>query len=322
MSSISSAVHNTDLPTSTAGGNSDDDADALEPVYLVSRPLKLSTAPQPYLKRVGRIIEAVRAEKHLRLQHWGLLIGEHYYHLHKNDETQKISLSMEPFVDVDKHERHTIKVPIWRTHLTHDERVGIAVGVIKVMGNFKSEADVEILDKEGNIVTYRERYRMEGRYIPSLLAKCSLFRGKYNALSNNCVDFTINYLCQIIGRSKVQGNIHWVAGKWSKMVRKRGFVELVKFLWELLDFVDLFEFYLFLFWPGAGPMLVSIKLIKLLSIFLNINHISILDRKLASLQMKHLRDPTTGISAMPSRPKGIARSFRFLKSCRARTKLN
>jgi hypothetical protein len=59
------------------------------------------------------------------LQHWGVLIGERYYHLHINDATQKISVSMVPFIHVDKHERHTIKFPIWRTRMTHDERVGV-----------------------------------------------------------------------------------------------------------------------------------------------------------------------------------------------------
>jgi hypothetical protein len=61
------------------------------------------------------------------LQHWGVLIGENYYHLHINDETQKISVSMVPFVDVNQHDRHTIKLPIWRTRLAHDERVGVGM---------------------------------------------------------------------------------------------------------------------------------------------------------------------------------------------------
>jgi hypothetical protein len=66
-------------------------------------------------------------ENFLMLQHWGVLIGEQYYHLHINDKTQKISVSMMPFIDVVKHEKCTIKVPIWRTILKHEERVGVGM---------------------------------------------------------------------------------------------------------------------------------------------------------------------------------------------------
>jgi hypothetical protein len=59
--------------------------------------------------------------------------------LHINDETQKISVSMVPFVNVDQHERHTIKFPIWQTRLTHDERVG--VGMISFSLHLSHTAD-------------------------------------------------------------------------------------------------------------------------------------------------------------------------------------
>ncbi|KAF7364006.1 hypothetical protein MSAN_01059300 [Mycena sanguinolenta] len=273
------------MSTFTTGSNSDDeDADvaeapALEPVYIVLRPLNLSEAPQAYLKRLARVVKAIEFEKYLILQHWGVLIGERYYHLHINDETQKISVSMVPFIHVDKHERHTIKVPIWRTRLTHDERVGVAVGIIKAMGNFESEADVEITDEEGNLVTSpadRERYRMQGRYISSPLAEHNLFRGKYNALSNNCIHFTRHYIFdQVLTRRKelkhFATNIQWAVGKWCEMGCKRGPVELTKFLSELLGIANPFSFT-----PEKGSRL----LIKLLSIFLNIEYNPILDRKL------------------------------------------
>ncbi|KAF7364002.1 hypothetical protein MSAN_01058900 [Mycena sanguinolenta] len=261
--SIASAVNDArakvvrTMSTFTTGSDSDDeDADAaeapaLEPVYIVLRPLNLSEAPQAYLKRLARVVKAIEFEKYLILQHWGVLIGERYYHLHINDETQKISVSMVPFIHVDKHERHTIKIPIWRTGLTHDERVGVAVGIIKAMGKFHSEAEVEIIDEEGSLITSptdRERYTMQGRHY---------------------------IFDQILTRRKelkhFGTNIQWAVGKWREMGCQRGPVELTKFLSELLGIANPFSFT-----PEKGSRL----LIKLLSIFLNIEYNPILDRKL------------------------------------------
>lgn len=96
-----------------------------ESVYIVLRPLELREAPEENLKKLGRIVTAVDFDKFLLLQHWGLLVGKQYYHLHL-DDNKKISVSLVPFIDA-KAEHHTIKVPIWRTNLTHDERVGVGM---------------------------------------------------------------------------------------------------------------------------------------------------------------------------------------------------
>jgi hypothetical protein len=241
-------------------------------------------APQAYLKRLGRVVKAIEFENYLMLQHWGVLIGEHYYHLHINDKTQKISVSMVPFINVVKHETFTIKFPIWRTILKHDERVGVgtlfvfplsyysafadgsflrlAVGIIKTMGNFDSESDVEILDEQGNLITSpeeRARYTMEGRYVRTPLAN-SIMRGKYSALANNCIHFTRHFVFDQILTKKRElknfiSNVQWVVTKWRDMGCRRGPIELTKFLSGLLGIGNPFAM-----GPKKGARLVSILL--------------------------------------------------------------
>ena len=98
----------------------------LESVYIVLRPLKLADAPEAGLKKLGRLVKAVEFENYLLLQHWGVLVGDRYYHLHTDDE-KRLSVSLVPFIDVENDVHHTIKIPIWRTHLSHEERVGVGI---------------------------------------------------------------------------------------------------------------------------------------------------------------------------------------------------
>lgn len=237
-------------------------ATTLEPVYIVLRPLNLLEAPGEYLKRLGRLVKAVEFENYLMLQHWGVLVGDKYYHLHIDDKTQKISVSMLPFIKDAEHERHTIKIPIWRTSLSHEERVGIcmlpflsfcllnvakdlfiaAVGIIKDMGQFSTESEVEITDEAGNLITApkdRERYTMKGRYLRIPIPSGILQRGKYNALTNNCIHFTRHYVFeQILLRKKeikhLADNIKWLVAKWGEMGCRRSPLELTKFLSGIL----------------------------------------------------------------------------------------
>ncbi|KAF9066527.1 hypothetical protein BDP27DRAFT_1330451 [Rhodocollybia butyracea] len=252
----------------------------LEPVYIVLRPLNLTQAPQALLKGVGHIVKDFEFENYLVLQHWGVLIGDRYYHLHIDDATQKISVSMVPFIRLKGHEHHTIKFPIWRTSMGHDERVGIAVGIIKAMGNYSTETEVEITDEEGKPVTSpedRERYKMDGRYRKTPLNSLSLFKGKYSAVTNNCIHFTRHYVFdQILTRKKelknFSMNVQWLVTKWRDMGCKRGPIELTKFLAGLLCINP------FSMTPQKGARV----LIKLLSLFLNIDYNPTLDKKLLS----------------------------------------
>lgn len=122
----------------------------------------------------------------------------------------------------------------------------LAVGVIRSMGNYDSEAEVEITDEEGNLVTSpedRERYRMQGRY--RKLPLLSLCAGKYNAVTNNCIHFTRHYIFdQLLTRKKelenFGTNIQWVVSKWQEMGCRRGPIELTKFLSGIL-FVNPFS---------------------------------------------------------------------------------
>ncbi|KAF7294118.1 hypothetical protein HMN09_01140200 [Mycena chlorophos] len=257
----------------------EEDLPPLEPVYIVLRPLALAEAPKAYLRRLGRVVKAIEFENYVALQHWGVLIGERYYHLHIDDKTEQICVSMEPFVHEQHHDRHTIKFPIWRTRLTHEERVGVAVGIIKAMGSYKTESEVQIYDKEGQLVPpdseERKNYHMKGRYLSSL-AEYNLFRGKYNALANNCIHFTRHYIMgQLLGRRKEMrnfaSNVQWLVFKWRDMGCRRGPIELAKFLSSILGIPSPFSVT-----PDHGAQMM----VKLLSIYLNIEYNPVLDKKM------------------------------------------
>lgn len=65
-------------------------------------------------------------QRYLLFQHWGVRVGKYYYHLHiveedREDGTktkrQKLAVSLSEF------DQHTLKIPIWQTGKTHEERV-------------------------------------------------------------------------------------------------------------------------------------------------------------------------------------------------------
>ncbi|KAK7450098.1 hypothetical protein VKT23_012980 [Stygiomarasmius scandens] len=251
----------------------------LESVYIVLRPLKLEDAPEAGLKKLGRLVKAVEFENYLLLQHWGVLVGDRYYHLHTDDE-KRLSVSLIPFIDIQNDEaRHTIKIPIWRTGLSHEERVGIAVGIIKAMGNFKEESQVEITDENGKIITDaedRKQFRMEGRYRePPLSLK--IFKGGYNPLANNCIHFTKHYifdqlLLRMTGVATLASNIEWIVKKWVEMGYKKSPSELAKHLSGIFGVANPFS---------LTPTKSAKVLIKILSIFLSIDYNPVLDEKMA-----------------------------------------
>jgi hypothetical protein len=137
--------------------------------------------------------------------------------------------------------------------------ISLAVGIIKAMGNYEAESDVEITDEHGNVVTSAEeraRYKMEGRYLRSPFPN-NIFRGKYNALANNCIHFTRHYVFdQILTRRKEMKNfgpnIKWIVMKWRDMGCRRGPVELTKFLSGILGVGNPFSI-----GPEKGARLVS-----------------------------------------------------------------
>jgi hypothetical protein len=103
----------------------------MENVYIVLRPLNLSDAPEAVFKKLGKVVKAIEFEDFLVLQHWGVLIGDRYYHLHL-DETKRLSVSLAPFHTANISRNHTIKIPIWRTNLTHEERVGVGIASLPI----------------------------------------------------------------------------------------------------------------------------------------------------------------------------------------------
>jgi len=173
------------------------------------------------------------------------------------------------------------------------------------MGNYDSEADVEITDEEGKSVTSpeeRERYTMTGRYRRPPLAALNLFKGQYNAVTNNCIHFTRHYVFdQMLTRQKelknFGTNIQWVATKWQEMGCRRGPIELTKFLAGLLCINP------FSMTPEKGARV----LIKLLSIFLNIDYNPTLDKKLlddsatAEEALEEVSDASMGDDVEPAK---------------------
>jgi hypothetical protein len=57
----------------------------------------------------------------LVVEHWGIVVEDQYYHLRKKEEDNNLALDLTPF---DKDEEF-LRVPLWKTKLTHEERVGI-----------------------------------------------------------------------------------------------------------------------------------------------------------------------------------------------------
>ncbi len=94
------------------------------------------------------------------------------------------------------------------------------------MGRFPAESDVDIMDEKGALITSpddRHRYRMEGRYHRPPWDQLTIFKGKgkYSAVTNNCIHFTKHYVFdQLLSRRKelknFTENIPWLVKKWGK----------------------------------------------------------------------------------------------------------
>lgn len=125
-----------------------------------------------------------------------------------------------------------------------------AVGIIKSMGDFKAESEVDITDEGGNVVTYesndRQRYKMEGRYLPPAFYSLQLFKGGYNPLTNNCIHFTAHYIFgQLVprfgGLKYLADNIWWLVEKWIEMGCKKSPRELAAHLSGIFGVVNPFS---------------------------------------------------------------------------------
>ncbi|KAF8993970.1 hypothetical protein BDQ17DRAFT_1545788 [Cyathus striatus] len=198
-----------------------------ESVYLVLRPINFNKSSIGILQRFGEWTDKAKLHQYLLFQHWGVQIGEHFYHLHIVDEEkedgsgkrQKLAVSLSPFEHV------TLKIPIWMTKKRHEDRVKDAISLIRAMGGYKSDDEVgvygdysgekELLLPESERARYRNTQTFK-HFFPMP------FRGEYHVTLNNCIHFARRYLFYFIYdvvpftsiAAEYSKKMEWVVKKW------------------------------------------------------------------------------------------------------------
>lgn len=93
--------------------------DQYEGIYIVLEPIEFKNAVG-INKALREYRDEAELQRYILMQHWGIAVGDKYYHLHKNED-ESLAISLVPF----QKEHRTIKIPIWRTKLKHEDRVGM-----------------------------------------------------------------------------------------------------------------------------------------------------------------------------------------------------
>jgi hypothetical protein len=125
----------------------------------------------------------------LVVEHWGIVVEDQYYHLRKKEEDNNLALDLTPF---DKDEEF-LRVPLWKTKLTHEERVGIALRILESMSKAKKADAIEIFQGDEPVSDRRyndKKYR-------SYIIPPNIKGGGYNAVFNNCQQFGTAFLNQL-----------------------------------------------------------------------------------------------------------------------------
>lgn len=93
--------------------------ESYEGIYIVLTPIEFKDAAG-FTKMVREFRDVAELEGFILMQHWGIAVGEKYYHLHKNQD-ESLAVSLVPFPK----ENRTIKIPVWRTKIQHEDRAGM-----------------------------------------------------------------------------------------------------------------------------------------------------------------------------------------------------
>jgi hypothetical protein len=96
-------------------------------VYLVMQPIAAASKPMDDIRSkmhgyLGGAIDFPTLFAMLAVQHWAVLVDGHYYHL-KRLIDESLALDITPFAE----NATFLKVPLWKTKFSHEERAGIGV---------------------------------------------------------------------------------------------------------------------------------------------------------------------------------------------------
>jgi hypothetical protein len=156
-------------------------------------------------------------------EHWAISVEGQYYHLKKMDDGS-LGLDLSPFAQKEEF----LKIPLWKTSYTHEERAGIgksgpfclasvfscttttAVKVLARMSRKKYE-DIQVVNENGPVKQDGFVYRKFKKYVdlPRLTPGT-----QYNAAWNNCQHFGNRYLVQVFTPTP----LGWL--QWSKTAKE------------------------------------------------------------------------------------------------------
>jgi hypothetical protein len=110
-----------------------------EGVYIVCQSIEFSDPNQANNKlynTLKNLKTKLELEEFILLQHWGIRVGDHSYHLYKTDQN-RLAVSLQHM------DNATLEIPVWRTTVPHTKRVGMGSFVfISLIGFCANDNDV------------------------------------------------------------------------------------------------------------------------------------------------------------------------------------
>ncbi|KAF8979947.1 hypothetical protein BDQ17DRAFT_1518687 [Cyathus striatus] len=166
----------------------------LEDVYIVLCPINFKHSSKEMLQCIGEFTDMAELQHYLLFQHWG------------------------------------VKVSIWQTGKTHEEHVMnelvLAIAIIRMMGGFKKDDEVEVYGDHSGLKEHPipdeecQKYRHTGPKPRQLIPMLAM--GEYNAVLNNCINFSTRYVFHhifninpmTISPRAFRKRMLWVVNKW------------------------------------------------------------------------------------------------------------
>jgi hypothetical protein len=199
-------------------------------VYLVMQPvIAVSIGAVHVTKMKGRIHSVLRAflagwiDFHTLLfmliaQHWAVMIDGQYYHL-KRMTDDSLALDMTSFAE----DGIFVKIPLWKTTLTHEERAGVgeshvssiivtgthfpqAIRILAVMMGKSKETGAVHVERDGHpIATDGFSFSKYRNYVNLPTTG----KGGYNAVFNNCQHFVHRFFNQVFVPNGHRDVLEW-----------------------------------------------------------------------------------------------------------------
>ncbi|KAF8988390.1 hypothetical protein BDQ17DRAFT_1435047 [Cyathus striatus] len=235
FSQFTSFISRLNEPMNEDAGDADIVPEDVEEVSIVLRPINFHHSSREIIQRIGAATNMAKLQKFLLLQHWGIKVGEHYYHLHIVEEKKENgTFSKRLAVSLSKFDNVTVEFPVWQTSKSHVARVNAAIKTIKSMGKFTNEDDVEVfrdqVDLKEQLIPDEERkqYASQKKKPPKTSSEDQLtavYKKEYHIATNNCIMFSARYffrhIFDIDPRTtppvEFRRRMAWVATKWREM---------------------------------------------------------------------------------------------------------